>query len=352
MTKTVNPMIWYGLHFAEGVALYQRSQDESEMVYISDDTARSMNHSFAAKPVYIDHPESKDIDLDKLHEIDGWVVESFYNKADGKHWVKFITVTEQAADAIKNGYKLSNAYFPTSEGGPAGEWHGVPYNRQITDAQYEHLAIVKEPKYSESIILTEEEFDKYNIQKQEELGNRFVNEKTKKGETSMFEIFKREKVKDGIDIKSHSVILPKSKIEMSLERVINMADEEAIKKNQNPDMFCTGEENVKVGEKTMKVNDLIKEYQNLADYKHKNEAAAVDEEVDEELEEGTEENAADAEEGKEADKAKEDKKENSKENFNRLANAETNARGKEAKVLELGCDRSARGKQRYGSNRK
>lgn len=337
-------MIWYGLHFAEGVAQYLKADGSFEMVFISDETARKMNESFSKKPVYIDHPDSKDIDINKVHEVDGWVIESFYNKADGKHWVKFLTVTQEAKNAIEQGYKLSNAYIPTNEGGPSGEWHGVPYSRQITDAEYEHLAIVKEPKYSESVILTEEEFLQYNAQKHEELGNRFVNKKTEQGESSMFKFFKnsREEVKEGLDVKTHSVILPKSKKEMSLEKIINAIDDIEVERSQNPDMFCSGDEKVKLGEKVLTVNELIKEYQTLCEKNKAENEDEVDEEVEEELDED------EVVDNEDASEETEDKKKNSKENFDRLVNADKTPVEK-FKVLELGMDQTARGKLRYGS---
>ena len=341
MTQKVDPKVWFGLHFAEGVAQYDRGNGVKEMLFISDEVAKKMNETFAGKPVYINHPEKLDLALDA---IDGVVVESFFNKLDGKHWAKFVTLTERANAAIAQGYKLSNCYNHTTDNGTPGEWHGVPFDKEVTNAEYEHLAIVQNPKYEESIILTQEEFDEYNSKKESELGNRYVNEKTQKGESEMFSLFKKEKVENSDSLKGLSVVLPKSKVEVTVEKALNMADEEMVKKSQNPDMFCTGEESVKVGEKTMKVAELVKEYQNLADYKHKNESAKVDEEIEEELEE--EEN----EEKEEKEEKKEEKKEENS-NFHRLANAASKAKAPKPIVVEVGSDRVKKGLERYGSKK-
>ena len=65
-------------------------------------------------------------------------------------------------------WKLSNCYSPTNQT-DGGKWHAVEYEKNIKSAVYDHLAIVPDPRYSESIILTPEEFKVYNEQKEIEL---------------------------------------------------------------------------------------------------------------------------------------------------------------------------------------
>jgi hypothetical protein len=50
-----------------------------------------------------------------------------------------------------------------------GEWHAVPYDRKVLVGEYDHLAIVDNPRYENSIILTPEQFKSYNSELEEEL---------------------------------------------------------------------------------------------------------------------------------------------------------------------------------------
>ena len=168
--------------------------------------------------MFVQHVDDvKDSREELRQEADGWVLECFYNKSDGKTWVKFIAVTDAAINAVEDGFKLSNAYFPTTFG-PRGVWNGMEYDKQIVDGEYEHLAIVDDPRYAESIILTPEEFKNYNIEKETEL-MKIANSNTKK-EKPMFEMFKRQKVENGADLENTLVKLPKSKKEITISNAL------------------------------------------------------------------------------------------------------------------------------------
>ena len=225
MIKNAQGKIYYGLHFYPGVAQYQEENQEPYRVFLNEETLRSMDPTFAGKPIFVEHVDEVDPDLDQLRsEADGWVIESFFNAADGKHWVKFIVVSELGERAIRNGMRLSNAYIPNPQTfKPGGLWNGVPYEKEITDAQYEHLAIVKNPRYEESIILTPEEFKKYNEEKVMEL-KKLSN--SKKGEPLKMKLnfFKRSKIEQAIDPET-CVILPQSGKSISIAKLVNDADE-------------------------------------------------------------------------------------------------------------------------------
>lgn len=213
--------IWYGLHFYPGVAEYQDSPTQDPYrVFLNEDTLRQMDPTFAGKPVFVEHVDEVESDINELRkESDGWVIESFFNSADGKHWTKFITVTDRAERAIRNGMRLSNAYIPQifRQG---GLWNGVSYAKEITQGEYEHLAIVKNPRYEESVILTPDEFKQYNENKNLEL-KKLSNSK---GDKMKFNFFKKTKVENFDD--EVSVVLPKSGKSITLAKLINDADKE------------------------------------------------------------------------------------------------------------------------------
>ena len=60
----------------------------------------------------------------------------------------------------------------------SGVCHGVDYDNEVTDGEYEHLALVEDPRYEDSIILTPDEFKAYNLEKENEL-SMLTNSKSK-----------------------------------------------------------------------------------------------------------------------------------------------------------------------------
>lgn len=392
--KNANAKRYYGIHFYPGVAEYQDNPDQDPYrVFLNEDTLRTMDPTFAVKPVFVEHVNEVEQDLDRLRgEVDGWVIKSFYNEADGKHWVEFIVVSERGERAIKQGMRLSNAYVPlTFKQG--GRWNGVEYAKEITSGEYEHLAIVQHPRYEESVILTPDEFKKYNEEQVTEL-KRLTNSK---GETKM-KFYKKTKVESSID-PDLIVVLPKSGREISISRLVNEADEMHEKKdskNEEKEM----DKNSGLADMTHKVKMHDGSYCNVGELMEKHKAVCdelesmkaknaeekemdmeskekgVDSESAEEMHKGNDdemmddmeehpEKAVHDDEGDDKDAKKkalqlaeheekeiaEAKKKNARDKAERLKNAHTRAFENDAPapVVELSYDRVQRGKARYGS---
>lgn len=322
------PKVYFGMHMEPGVAEY-REPEGTYRIFIGEETIKNMDPSFQGRPVYVRHVDEVSIE-NIQNEADGYVVESFFNKTDGKHWCKFIVVSDKGHEAIRSGWKLSNAYIPkqTSTG---GLWHGVEYQKEVTQGEYEHLAIVPNPRYESSIILTPEAFKKYNSEKEVEL-KRLANSKEEK--VSMFSFFKKSKVENSADLEGTSVLLPRSKKEFTLTEIINEMD------TYHADLMANGEHSVMVGEEKMKVNDLIAKY---CDMKKNMEAAPKVEEVKENEEEKKPE-----EEKKENEEEKPKAEEKKENHFEALKNAPSSVQIENIKI-DLSRDRVSRGKSRYGS---
>lgn len=360
------PATYYGRHFAPGVAEYRELDKEPFRIFINENVAKKMDPTFAGKPVYVGHVDKVNLQGLEL-EIDGVVFDSFYNKADGMHWVRFSVHTDRAHEAIRRGWKLSNAYLP-SNNEISGQWHGVDYAKEVMDAEYEHLAIVDDPRYSESIILTPEEFKAYNEKKELELKT-LSNSKEKV--PMKLNIFRRVKVENSkeVDFDGLMVTLPKSKKEMLLTDIVEEMD--TVK---NMHGYANGDHMVKMNDtEEMSVNAMMKE---LSDCRNKLEAMKKMEEPEgEELEneavtaDEDEEDLGEVSDEKlhpknaEDDEDKEDKKEtkkNSKETpkvkrspkfFEQLKNArEESERFGEENAVYTNSDRVDRGKQLFGSN--
>jgi hypothetical protein len=359
--------VFYGMHFYPGVAEYEEPGGEPFRIFINENTIRKMGPSFSGRPIFVEHVEEVDDDINSLrNEADGWVIESFFNAADGKTWAKFIVVSDRGLTAIRRGFKLSNAYVPKTFGN-GGLWNGVAYQKEVTDGEFEHLAIVRNPRYEESVIMTSEQFKAYNDEKTVEL-KRLANSKDKKGDPEMkLNIFKRTKVENSIDLDGLVVELPKSKKEMSLVKVITDFDTIL-----NMNGYANGDHMVKVGEKDeMSVNDLVKKHMELsnkmAEYEAKknegdeaddkdpavendDEAKIVEAGIDDLGDHGGDQSLANEEDDEEK-KKKEDKEKmkNAKEKALRLKNAHLNAQDEEEAIISLPQDQVARGKARYGS---
>jgi hypothetical protein len=365
------------MHFYPGVARYEQPGQEPFTVLINENVIREMGPSFAGRPIYVQHTDDVPENLETLREeADGWVVESFYNKADGKHWAKFIVVSDEAMAAIKDGWKLSNAYIPECVDEP-GMWNAVPYDRKVVSGEFEHLAIVQNPRYEESVIMTPEQFKSYNEKKTVEL-TRLANSKDKQGEPKMkLNIFKRAKIENGVDLDGMIVELPKSKKEMSLTKVVEEYD-----KIMNMNGYANGDHMVKVGDKDeMSVNDLVKKHIEMANemeaMKTKNaatedggEPGEDDDSMDNEAldinqdgdvgDRGGDESLGNAEDDEEKEEKKDDKKDKvknelatkklAKEKALRLKNAHLREQNEEAVSIALPQEMVARGKSLYGSN--
>lgn len=360
LVKNAKGSVYYGMHFYPGVARYEEPDKAPLTIFLNEDTLREMDKSFEGKPVYVQHVDEVESNLDKLRtEADGWVIESFYNAADGKHWVKFIVCSEAGEEAIKRGFRLSNSYMPKNFA-TGGVWNGVRYDKQVTGGDYDHLALVANPRYEESIILSPDQFKRYNEEKDADL-KRLNNE----GSTMKFGFFKRSKVENSDELSSMIVTLPKSGSEVAIVKLLEDADEAAVKVKNGDPMMAHPKHLVKVGENTMSVKELVEKHNKMCDDMANAEGGA--EEVKGEPEDGKspedkekksneEDMEEDGGEGKK-EKEKEEKKKNE------LAKAE--AKAKADKLRNAGShivnepvaptrvytsdDQVARGKTRYGS---
>lgn len=239
-----------------------------------------------------------------------------------------------------------------------GRWHGVEYHAQVMNGEYEHLAIVPNPRYTESIILTPEQFREYNEQKKSELVRLANSQKESKGEKKMkFSFWEKKTVQNAegqnVDYSKIMVTLPESKVDLSIEECIQNAD-----KLMNMHGYASGDHMVKVGDSEMSVNDLSKAYcdmvaKNSKDEEEKKKAAEAKNGEGEEMENADEEeveNESEEEVENEAEEKPEVKK-NSVGNIQKLRNADKNAVVKNEMTVSLSTDKVDRGKSLYGSSK-
>lgn len=327
-----------------------------------------MNSSFQGCPLFLEHVDEVPEDLRQLKvEADGWVIRSFFNEADGKTWAEFIVVSPRAEWAIKNGYTLSNAYEPKGVFGPGGVHNGVEYDSLITDGEFEHLALVKTPRYEESIILSPQQFKTYNNDLSQKRF-RLANSKQEKTTMGKFHFFKKAKVENEID-ESMSVTLPKSGKEVTLTQIITNADEMAM--NADKPIMAEDHHMVKMANgEEMSIADFKKKHEDcmneLKAMKEKSEGVENEEEMSEgePVENADGDSAvqkAEHEEEEIVEKKAESKKQNSKKfvseeekakrarNLLKLQNAsQKNQIEEDVEVIDLSFNKLQRGKERWG----
>ena len=369
------PSRYLARHIKEGLVHYFENGKDT-LYLVKNEALQKMNKSFEGKPIYVRHVDS--VDMKRLRETaDGYVVKSFYNEFDGAWWADILVVSDAAHEAVKKGWAVSNCYSPT-EYGSGGIYHDISYQKEVRNGEYEHLAIVPNPRYEEAVIMTPEEFQKYNEGKQQEI-NKLKNSKEnemltqEEMETLVSKVMNslseplKEAVKNAVEAKAEEdkknaldedhrglireigALSAKAEGEFSggleekVRAIVGMAEKLGNSKDEDEkdtkDNECQGEEK--------KENEAEDEGEKKDPEEKANESDKPEEEV--------KENEAEAEDKKEdacknaddEEKKEEEKKENSKGFFSLLKNAKAKSQdGSVTKTMAAGL---ALGKQRYGS---
>lgn len=270
---------YYSLHICEGL-----TSSNGKTLLVQDSALRRMDPSFEGKPVvYLDDHINLEIyermveEYRKTGKLDskilaGVVNKSFFNPADGKHWVEYVVWMPSAIAACEGGIKVSDAYFSTKDGGP-GKWHGFQYDLEIEDAEYTHLLLTDEPRYTESVTLAPEKFNEYNegLKKQlAQVSNKNEGAKPMPGKRGLFGFLKSENIEE-IDL-NRETTLEKSRKVVNVAEVLNEMDDVAVKEEKG-EMYANMDHKVKLHDNSVcNVGELIEKYKNLAEKNNKDEA--------------------------------------------------------------------------------
>ena len=259
------PKVFFARHIGEGVVSYKNTDGGEDIFFIGNDTLKKMNASFTGKPVYIQHQE---VPLSQMKErAVGYVVESFYLPEDGKQWLKMLITDDEAFEAIQNGWKVSNAYN-VKDLGAGGVWHNIPYKREILDGEYEHLALVADPRYEEAVIMTPEDFKSYKEAKKKEIDAMSLDNSKKavikksvennKERKTMFQFFTKKKVEnmDGVALQDVEVQLENGS-SMKIGDIVKSVEEKLKKQATETPIE---EKTVMVNGKEVAISALIKMY--------------------------------------------------------------------------------------------
>lgn len=287
MFKIKTAEVFYARHITHGISRYKAGN-----VLITKPVLDKMNDSFRGKPVVITHK-----DWEKQEPV-GYVVKSFYLPQDGYFWVEFIVSDKQALEFIKNqNFRVSNGYLTTASG-VGGKFHDIEYVEEVLDGEYVHLALTKEPKFDEAIIMNTEDFKKFK-KDLEKIDNKFNEKEDKMG----FNLFKKQKVENSEEILNTSFELGGKSY--TVKDMIGMLSE---KLNEGEKKYATCNGEFTAEELVGKYNDAC------ATIKKNEEEKKAEEEKKKEAEKKAEEEKKQAEEEAKKKEEEEKKKQNEKLN--------------------------------------
>lgn len=157
----LRPKRYIGRFIQEGIMDFPEYNDN---VYFDQDTLKTLTSKFNNIPLTIDHKDLEDIGESRLDkEIVGYTVDVIFNDTgiitnkgikinkDNWIWSDFSIDNKKAVYLLDNGWKLSCSYRIKSDAGP-GIYNGKFYDKKVLDIDVDHIAIVKNPKYKESVV--------------------------------------------------------------------------------------------------------------------------------------------------------------------------------------------------------
>ena len=120
----------------------------NERVYVSQDALHKSMQTMKGRPVIIDHQTG--ITPENMQEYAvGYVTSVDVNPIEAGCDCQFVIFDDKGKEVIADGYSVSCAYKPIAFG-PGGTWHNVPYDREIVELEFTHLALVQNPRYEDA----------------------------------------------------------------------------------------------------------------------------------------------------------------------------------------------------------
>lgn len=116
---------------------------------LKKETIDKFVNTFVGCPVRIDHKD----DITEDDSV-GTINKIWFSAEDGWFWCSGVISDEEAIKLIENGYNVSCQYRITEYSeNTEGKLHNAnPYDKEILDGVFEHLAIVENPRYEDAFI--------------------------------------------------------------------------------------------------------------------------------------------------------------------------------------------------------
>lgn len=164
-----------GRHFVSrfieaGLVSYE--DQNAGVLKVSKEALDKFVYSLVGCPVIIKHQRVKNDNVDDIRV--GVVSGVNFSPEDGWYWCEGVIWDAEAIKLIEQGWSVSCCFVMTESTGESGEWHNMPYDDELINGLFEHLAIVPNPRYEEATILLN----------------------SKKESNKMLNIFKRKRVQN------------------------------------------------------------------------------------------------------------------------------------------------------------
>ena len=348
----------------------------NEMVMLNQNALKELAPTMQGVPVVIEHPD-RPITNDSIQDMDvvGRVSNIEYDPSSDDWFVNFIVDKPEAISLLQSGWGVSTAWYGEAYA-PGGTHNNVPYDRELLKGRYEHLAIVRNPRYEMA------KNPRFLNSCQDDTKSAILNDDTElkieintsKGSSMLGKIFRRLITKEEIklnDVGGEELIVDVEGAEMPLSTLIKEIKDLKANALTAEQRMLTGEHMYDVyGDKKMSSKELVEHY-NACMAKNAETPDSQKPEDDEDKKEGEEKapndpglepkgNEAESEEEAKREKEEKDKKdkkeaeEKAKENarFNALESAHENGVSGDIQPVWLStAERVELGKVRYGSKK-
>lgn len=341
-----------------------------ETILVNQNALEKLAKTSYGIPVVIEHPGVK-ITPENFKDIPvhGRVADMTYDEKTDEWMINFVVDTQEAVDCLNSGWGVSTAWIGENYG-PSGTYNAMPYDRELLEGKYEHLAIVKDPRYE--MAKGPVFYNSKNSLQEKSKGSNIIDNSQKTGSKKMlFKLFRmiKEEIKTNenesymLNIAGQDVPLANVLEEMkAMEEKKNAEDKD---KEEEEKKALNGDDMVEYNGQKMTVNELVEKYncmkknsegtkglKKFAEEEEKEEAHKDEKEEEKENEETKEEKEKKENEDKEKD---EDAKQNAlkeKERFDALKETHDNAHSDlvNEEFVTLKQRREA-GNERYGSKK-
>lgn len=128
----------------KGVCTYN-----DETIYLSQEALNKAIASIKGRPVVIKHQKVTPQNMED-HAV-GYVSDCGFCEQEASFYCNFLVFDDEGKEVIAKDYSVSCAYIPKAFGN-GGTWHNTPYDREVTELEFTHLALVPDPRYEDAKI--------------------------------------------------------------------------------------------------------------------------------------------------------------------------------------------------------
>jgi len=240
----------------------------NENILVTKSALDQMKQSAIGIPVIIEHPNEKITDESiKTMPVVGRVADLHYIESEELWYAHFVVDTAEAVSLLENGHGVSTAWYGEKYG-ESGTFNNSPFDRELIEGRYEHLAIVATPRYEMAINPI---FMNSKGGHSGPSGDKLLIEKPQESISMLGKIFKKLTSREEIMVNSNEqYVVDVDGKEIDLKDAIDAMSEPKL----------NGETLVDIDGEKISLNSLIESYKNAKAAK-KNEDEKKDEDEDE-----------------------------------------------------------------------